>query len=96
MSFTKMGFPSAFASEGNPVAGGFPGEFDPYVHGVNDKMDIDDETGFFSFEVRGSRPRGLIVAQSLIFHPDLQHMARFAELAIAFAVEQAGWDNAWR
>lgn len=56
MSFTKLGFPSAFASEGNPVAGGFPGEFDPYVHGVNDKMDIDDETGFFSFEVRGARP----------------------------------------
>lgn len=74
MSYTKLGFPATFASEGNPVAGGFPGEFDPYVHTVNDTMDVDDETGYFSFD----------------------HMARFTELAIAFAVEQAGWDNGWR
>ena len=26
----------------------------------------------------------------------VDHMARFSELAIAFAVEQAGWDNKWR
>ncbi|KAF1954059.1 peptidase family M28 [Byssothecium circinans] len=26
----------------------------------------------------------------------IDHMARFSELAIAFAVEQAGWDNKWR
>lgn len=74
MSYTKMGFPATFASEGNPVAGGFPGEFDPYVHTANDTIDVDDETGYFSFD----------------------HMARFSELAIAFAVEQAGWDNGWR
>lgn len=74
MSYTKLGFPATFASEGNPVAGGFPGEFDPYVHTINDTMDVDDETGFFSVE----------------------HAARFSELAIAFAVEQGGWDNAWR
>ncbi|KAI7773361.1 hypothetical protein LA080_011110 [Diaporthe eres] len=74
MSYTKMGFPATFASEGNPVAGGFPGEFDPYVHTENDTMYVDDETGHFSFD----------------------HMARFSELAIAFAVEQAGWDNGWR
>ncbi|KAK7739780.1 hypothetical protein SLS53_005750 [Cytospora paraplurivora] len=74
MSYTKLGFPASFASEGNPVAGGFPGEFDPYVHTINDTMDVDDETGFFSID----------------------HAARFAELAIAFAVEQGGWDNAWR
>jgi len=74
MSYTKLGYPAAFASEGNPLAGGFPGDFDPYIHGINDTMDVDDETGFFS----------------------LDHMARFSELAIAFAVEQSGWDNAWR
>lgn len=52
MSFTKLGYPSAFASEGNPLANGkFPGEFDPYVHGINDTMDVDDETGVFSIEV---------------------------------------------
>ncbi|KAL1859759.1 hypothetical protein VTK73DRAFT_7455 [Phialemonium thermophilum] len=69
MSFTKLKYPSAFASEGDPYR-----EFDPYVHGVGDTMDVDDETGYFSVE----------------------HMARFTELAIAFAVEQAGWDNTWR
>ncbi|KKY23555.1 putative peptidase family m28 [Phaeomoniella chlamydospora] len=74
MSFTKLDFPAAFASEGDPMAGGFPGEMDKYVHTVKDTMDVDDETGYFS----------------------LDHMARFSELAIAFAVEQAGWDNQWR
>ncbi|OLN97745.1 Leucine aminopeptidase 1-like protein 4 [Colletotrichum chlorophyti] len=74
MSYTKLGFPATFASEGNPVAGGFPGEFDPYVHTDRDTMDVDDEFGVFSID----------------------HMARFSELAIAFAVEQAGWDNKWR
>ncbi len=51
MSYTKLGYPAAFASEGDPLAGGFPGEFDPYVHGINDTMDVDDETGFFSLNV---------------------------------------------
>ncbi|GKZ59762.1 hypothetical protein AnigIFM60653_007702 [Aspergillus niger] len=75
MSYTKLNYPAAFASEGNPLAGGsFPGEMDPYVHGIKDRMDVDDETGVFSID----------------------HMARFSELAIAFVVEQAGWDNAWR
>ncbi|CAK7231219.1 hypothetical protein SCUCBS95973_007837 [Sporothrix curviconia] len=74
MSFTKLDYPAAFASEGNPMKGGFPGEFDPYVHGIHDTMDVDDENGVFS----------------------LEHMARFSELAIAFVIEQAGWDNAWR
>lgn len=50
MSYTKAGFPATFAAEGNPVAGG-GGEFDPYVHGVNDRMDVDDETGYFSIDV---------------------------------------------
>lgn len=74
MSFTSLGYPAAFASEGNPSAGSFPGEFDPYVHTERDTLDVDDKTGTFSFE----------------------HMARFSELAIAFVVEQAGWDNKWR
>ncbi|KAJ5725932.1 peptidase family M28, partial [Penicillium malachiteum] len=74
MAYTQLNYPAAFASEGNPLAGaGFPGEFDPYIHGVNDTMWVDDETGYFSVD----------------------HMARFTELAIAFAIEQAGWDNAW-
>lgn len=51
MSWTKVGFPSSFAAEGNPVAGGFPGEFDPFVHTTNDKIDVDPSTGVFSFEV---------------------------------------------
>lgn len=29
MSFTKLNYPAGFASEGNPLAGGFLGEFDP-------------------------------------------------------------------
>ncbi|KAK3995207.1 leucine aminopeptidase 1 [Cladorrhinum sp. PSN332] len=74
MSYTQLGYPATFATEGDPMHNGFPGDMDPYVHGVNDTMDIDDETGYFSFD----------------------HMARFAELGIAFAVEQAGWDNKWR
>ncbi|KAI3318806.1 peptidase family M28 [Xylariaceae sp. AK1471] len=75
MSFTQNGFPSAFASEGNPLADGrFPGDYDPYVHSAKDTMDVDDDLGYFSFD----------------------HMARFSELAIAFIVEQAGWDNTWR
>lgn len=52
MAFTKLGFPAAFASEGNPLAGGkFPGEYNKYVHGVKDTMDVDDETGVFSLDV---------------------------------------------
>ncbi|KAJ8120693.1 hypothetical protein O1611_g10301 [Lasiodiplodia mahajangana] len=75
MSFTQNGFPSAFASEGNPLAEGrYMGDFDPYVHSSKDTMDVDDELGYFSFD----------------------HMARFSELAIAFIIEQAGWDNTWR
>ncbi|CAL5868648.1 uncharacterized protein PFLUO_LOCUS2875 [Penicillium psychrofluorescens] len=74
MSFTQLGYPAAFASEGNPKAGGGMGEFDPYVHGVCDTMWVDNEMGNFSVD----------------------HMARFTELAIAFVVEQSGWDNKWR
>ncbi|KAK5788366.1 hypothetical protein VI817_009324 [Penicillium citrinum] len=75
MSYTQLNYPASFASEGNPIAGGnFPGEYDPYIHGINDTMWVNDETGYFS----------------------LDHMARFSELAIAFAVEQAGWNNKWR
>ena len=52
MSFTLLNYPAAFASEGNPLAnGGFPGDYDPYVHGVNDTMDVDDDSGFFSLDV---------------------------------------------
>lgn len=51
MSYTRLNYPAAFAAEGNPLAGGFPGDFDPYVHGVKDTMDVDDETGYFSLDV---------------------------------------------
>jgi bacterial leucyl aminopeptidase len=52
MSFTKNGYPAAFASEGNPMAGGkLYGEYDPYIHGVGDTMDVDDENGKFSVDV---------------------------------------------
>jgi hypothetical protein len=52
MSYTKLNYPAALASEGNPLAhGGFPGDLDPYLHGVNDTIDIDDDTGFFSLDV---------------------------------------------
>ena len=51
MSYTKVGYPASFATEGDPLNGGFPGDFNPYVHGVNDTMDVDDDTGFFSLEV---------------------------------------------
>lgn len=47
MSFTELGYPAAFASEGDPISG----EFDPYVHGVRDTMDVNDETGVFSLDV---------------------------------------------
>lgn len=56
MSYTQLGYPSAFASEGNPLAGGgFPGDFDPYVHTARDTMDVDDETGEFSLDVSASK-----------------------------------------
>lgn len=51
MSYTKAGFPSTFAAEGNPNTGGFPGDFDPYVHTTKDTMDVDDEFGYFSIDV---------------------------------------------
>jgi leucyl aminopeptidase len=52
MSFTKLKYPAAFASEGNPLgSGGLYGEYDPYIHGVNDTMDVNDATGYFSIEV---------------------------------------------
>ncbi|KAJ6114780.1 peptidase family M28 [Penicillium sp. IBT 16267x] len=77
MSYTQLNYPAAFASEGNPLAGGHsPGEYDPYIHSARDTMWVNDEAGYFSL--------------------DGQHMARFTELAIAFVVEQAGWNNAWR
>ena len=47
MSFTQMGYPSAMATEGNPLAG----DFDPYVHGVYDTMNVDDKYGIFSLDV---------------------------------------------
>ncbi|KAK8035430.1 hypothetical protein PG993_010425 [Apiospora rasikravindrae] len=51
LSYTKLGYPSAFATEGDPLAGGeFPGDFDPYIHSVKDTMYVDDETGKFSFD----------------------------------------------
>ncbi len=97
MSFTNFGFPAAFASEGDPTSGGFPGDFDPYIHGVNDTMDIDDERGFFSLDVSGlSHGIGSSRNDLLTAADASQHMARFTELAIAFAVEQGGWDNGWR
>lgn len=95
MSYTKLGYPAAFASEGNPLSGGkFPGDYDPYVHGVNDTMDIDDETGVFSLDVSSCSLSSSLVCSDT--HISWQHMARFSELAIAFVVEQAGWDNKWR
>lgn len=51
MSFTQNKYPAAFATEGDPLAGGFPGDMDPYVHGINDTMDVDDENGYFSLDV---------------------------------------------
>lgn len=56
MSFTQLNYPAAFATEGDPLAGGFPGDMDPYVHGVNDTMDVDDEKGYFSIDVRFNLP----------------------------------------
>ena len=51
MSWTRAGYPSAFAAEGDPAVGKFPGNFEHYVHTIGDRMDIDDETGVFSIEV---------------------------------------------
>ena len=51
MSWTRAGYPAAFAAEGDPAHGVFPGDFERYVHTVDDRMDIDDETGVFSIEV---------------------------------------------
>ncbi|KAK8031546.1 hypothetical protein PG990_001280, partial [Apiospora arundinis] len=76
LSYTKLGYPSAFATEGDPSAGEFPGDFDPYMHTVRDTMYVDDETGKFS--------------------SDVTHGRIPCKLAIAFAIEQVGWDNVWR
>ena len=45
MSFTWMGYPSAFATEAD-----FEFEM-PYAHTVKDRMDLDDETGVYSISV---------------------------------------------
>ncbi|KAK6903356.1 hypothetical protein L486_08495 [Kwoniella mangroviensis CBS 10435] len=71
MSWTQGGNPAAFAADRDPLTGVFPGDFDGYIHTNKDKMDIDDETGYFS----------------------LEHMLEFSKLAVAFAVEQAGWSD---
>jgi leucyl aminopeptidase len=92
MSFSRLNYPSSFASEGNPAAGGLIGEYDPYIHGVNDTIWINNEVGYFSVDVSSHPPLEEKILAKII----LQHMARFTELAIAFAVEQAGWDNEWR
>jgi leucyl aminopeptidase len=49
MLYTKLGYPAGFASDDDPLAGDFPGDFDPYIHGVNDTMDVDD-TGYFTLD----------------------------------------------
>ena len=52
MSFTRLNYPAAFATEGNPLGhGAFPGDFNPYIHGINDTMDINDTAGVFSIDV---------------------------------------------
>lgn len=51
MSYTQLGYPAAFASEGNPAAG----EYDSYIHTDKDTMNVDDETGIFSLEVSNLR-----------------------------------------
>lgn len=52
MAWTRLGFPAAFASEGDPLAGGkFPGDYNPWMHTVKDRMDVDDEYGVFSIDV---------------------------------------------
>jgi bacterial leucyl aminopeptidase len=51
MSYTRLNYPAAFACEGNPAHGRFPGDMDPHIHGVEDTMDVDDERGYFSIEV---------------------------------------------
>lgn len=48
MSYTKLGYPAIFATEG------FPEEYNPYFHTANDTMDVNDESGWFSIDV--SRP----------------------------------------
>ena len=54
MSYTRLNYPAAFATEGDPMHNGFPGDMDPYVHGINDTMDIDDARGYFSVDVSHS------------------------------------------
>lgn len=55
MSFTLAGFPSCFATEGNPGDASNSqdgmGDMDPYVHTSGDIIDIDNEAGTFSFDV---------------------------------------------
>lgn len=54
MSYTQLNYPAAFATEGDPMHNGFPGDMDPYVHGINDTMDVDDDRGYFSIDVSRS------------------------------------------
>lgn len=69
MSFTQNGFPSAFASEGNPLVGGrFPGDYDPYVHSARDTMDVDDEHGYFSFDVSFHPLRGAMASLTIVLN----------------------------
>lgn len=61
MSWTRGGYPAAFAAEGDPAVGKFPGNFEHYVHTDKDRMDVDDETGVFSLEVSASTWRSVQV-----------------------------------
>lgn len=65
MSWTRLGYPSAFACEGDPLHGGFPGDFDPYIHGDKDVIDIDDDRGVFSFNVSQSPGRSKVQSARL-------------------------------
>ncbi len=52
-------------------------------------MDVDSEAGYFSFEVCDASSGQLLrppLTRASIWHDS-------PELAIAFVVEQAGWDN---
>lgn len=52
MPFARLGYPTAVASEGNPaVRGKVFGDLNPYLHTVNDTMNIDNDKGKYSIEV---------------------------------------------
>ncbi|KAI0121707.1 hypothetical protein BJ170DRAFT_133642 [Xylariales sp. AK1849] len=100
-AYTQLNYPATFATEGDPMHNGFPGDSKWFL-AIPSRLaslcviEIDDSKSHTPVDpyIHGVKDTMHVDDSSGFFSID--HMARFSELAIAFVVEQAGWDNTWR